>query len=310
MPVTGCRSLYLRRGVPLLRVPFVLLLACASLAAQWEDGNRGDVPYVPTPPEVVEAMLKLGSVKQGDILYDLGCGDGRIVITAAKKYGAKGTGIDINPERIKEAEENAKQEGVTGRVRFLEKNLFEADFHDATVVTLYLLPDVNLRLRPRLLSQLKPGARIVSHSFDMGEWKPDKTVEIDHRRLHLWVVTEKAKMEMGEKPAKAGHAASVDGDWNFRMPSPSGEVEAALTLKTEGNRLAGTFVFGENRKLHIQDGTVEDNKLRFTVRRDRAEGGVMVYKMTGTVDGAQIRGETETEMDGQPITQEWSAKRK
>ncbi len=156
-------------------------------------------------------MLKLGHVKQGDILYDLGCGDGRIVITAAKKYGARGTGVDINPERIKEAEENARREGVADRVRFVEQNLFDADFHDATVVTLYLLPDVNLRLRPRLLAQLKPGSRIVSHSFDMGEWKPDKTVEVDHRRIHLWTVTAKAKTAMGDKPAKSHQATAAPG---------------------------------------------------------------------------------------------------
>lgn len=212
MPVTGYRSLTLRRAYRVLQVLCTLVVTCVPLAAQWEDGNRGDVPYVPTPPEVVDAMLKLGGVKQGDVLYDLGCGDGRIVVTAAKKYGARGTGIDINPERIKEAEENARNEGVTNRVRFLEKNLFEADFHDATVVTLYLLPDVNLRLRPRLLAQLKPGTRIVSHSFDMGDWKPDKTIQMDHRKLLLWVVTEKAKAEMGEKPAKSGQpAASATG---------------------------------------------------------------------------------------------------
>ncbi len=173
-----------------------LLLACAPLAAQWEEGI-GDVPYVPTPPEVVQAMLKLGGVKAGDIVYDLGCGDGRIVITAAQKFGARGTGIDINPERIKEATENARNAGVTDKVRFIEKNLFEADFHEATVVTLYLLPDVNLKLRPILLKQVKPGARIVSHSFDMGDWKPDKTVEMDYRKLYLWVVTDEAKAKFG-----------------------------------------------------------------------------------------------------------------
>ena len=174
-----------------------LLLVSVPLVAQ-----RGDVPYVPTPPEVVDTMLKLGEVHSGDVLYDLGCGDGRIVITAAEKFGARGTGIDINPERIKEAEENARKAGVTDRVHFIEKNLFEADFHDATVVTLYLLPDVNLRLRPRLLQQLKVGTRIVSHQFDMGEWKPDKQVEVGWRTVYLWTVTEKAKEQFGKAEAE------------------------------------------------------------------------------------------------------------
>jgi precorrin-6B methylase 2 len=147
-----------------------------------------DVPYVPTPQPVVDAMLKLGEVKKGDILYDLGSGDGRIPITAAKVYGVRGTGIDINPERIAEAEANAKAEKVTDRVRFLNQDLFEANIGDATVVTLYLLPSINLKLRPKLWKELKPGTRIVSHSFDMGDWQPEKRIEVDGRYLYLWRV--------------------------------------------------------------------------------------------------------------------------
>jgi precorrin-6B methylase 2 len=147
-----------------------------------------DVPYVPTPQTVVEAMLKLGEVKKGDVLYDLGSGDGRIVITAAKMFGVKGTGIDINPERIEEAVANAKTEKVTDRVRFLNQDLFEANISDATVVTLYLLPSINLKLRPKLWRDLKPGTRIVSHSFDMGDWEPEKRIEVDGRYLYLWRV--------------------------------------------------------------------------------------------------------------------------
>jgi len=187
-----------RGGACLAQVACSLMLAAAPLAAQQGDVHR-DVPYVPTPPDVVEAMLKLGGVHKGDIHYDLGCGDGRIVIMAAQKFGATGTGVDIDPERIKEAEENAKQAGVTGRVRFLQMNLFDADFHDATVVTLYLLPEVNLKLRPKLLKELKVGTRIVSHQFDMGDWKPDKKVDMDWRTLYLWTVTEQAKAEFGGK---------------------------------------------------------------------------------------------------------------
>jgi ribosomal protein L11 methylase PrmA len=148
---------------------------------------------------VVEAMLKLGDVKKGDVLFDLGCGDGRIVIMAAQKFGATGTGVDIDPERIREAEANAKQAGVTDRVRFLQKNLFDADFHEATVVTLYLLPEVNIRLRPKLLKELKVGTRIVSHQFDMGEWKPDKQINMDWRTVYLYTVTAQAKAQFGDK---------------------------------------------------------------------------------------------------------------
>jgi SAM-dependent methyltransferase len=171
------------------------LLFAAALAipaaAQYEES--GDVPYVPTPPEVVEGMLKLAGVKSTDVVYDLGCGDGRIVVMAAEKFGARGVGIDINPERIREAQENAKKAGVTGKVRFIQGNLFDADIHEATVVTLYLLSSVNLKLRPKLIKELRPGARVVSNTFDMGDWKPDKEIEVNGRRVYLWTITEKLK---------------------------------------------------------------------------------------------------------------------
>jgi SAM-dependent methyltransferase len=164
-------------------------------AAQYEEG--GDVPYVPTPPEVVEAMLKLADIKNTDFVVDLGCGDGRIVVMAAEKFGARGRGVDLNPVRIKEAEANAVKAAVTDRAKFVQGNLFDADVKDATVVTLYLLPDVNLKLRPKLLSDLKVGARIVSHSFDMGDWPPEKKIEMGWRRVYLWTVTEQAKKTYG-----------------------------------------------------------------------------------------------------------------
>jgi tRNA G37 N-methylase Trm5 len=174
----------------------MLLASIVCASALWSQApaptRTPDVPYVPTPENVVEAMLKLGEVKKGDILYDLGSGDGRIVITAAKNFGIRGTGIDINPERIQEANANAKSAGVTDRVKFLNQDLFEADFKDATVVTLYLLPSINLKLRPKLWKELKPGTRIVSHSFDMGDWAPEKKIEVDGRYLYLWRVPSKA----------------------------------------------------------------------------------------------------------------------
>ncbi|MBW4679031.1 MAG: class I SAM-dependent methyltransferase [Microcoleus vaginatus WJT46-NPBG5] len=153
-----------------------------------------DVPYVPTPSKVVEEMLKVAGVTGNDILYDLGSGDGRIVITAAQKFGTQGVGIDINPKLIQEAFNNAQKAGVTDRVQFLQQDLFKADLSKATVVTLYLLRSVNLKLRPKLLKELKPGTRIVSHSFDMGDWKPDRVVIVNNRDrkhvLYYWVVPE------------------------------------------------------------------------------------------------------------------------
>lgn len=145
-------------------------------------------PYVPTENIVVEGMLKLAGVRNTDVVYDLGCGDGRIVIMAAKDFGAHGVGVDISPVRIQEARENAKAHSVEDLVRFEEGDLFNVDLHNATVVTLYLLPDVNLRLRPKLLSDLKPGARVVSHSFNMGGWEPEKEAEVAGATIHLWTI--------------------------------------------------------------------------------------------------------------------------
>lgn len=135
-------------------------------------------------------MLRLANVQSDDVVDDLGSGDGRIVITAAQERGARGIGSDINPQRIREANENAQKAGVTDRVQFRQADLFETDFRDATVVTLYLLPDLNLKLRPKLLRELKPGTRIVSHAFDMGDWQPEKVVEVDGRTVYYWVVPE------------------------------------------------------------------------------------------------------------------------
>jgi precorrin-6B methylase 2 len=149
-----------------------------------------DVPYVPTPREVVDKMLELADVKPGDVLYDLGSGDGRIVVTAARRFGVRGVGIDINPERIQEAEANAKQAGVEELTDFREEDLFKADIGKATVVTMYLLPSVNNRLKPKLLKELKPGTRIVSHAFDIEGWEPTRVVEADGRTLYLWIVPE------------------------------------------------------------------------------------------------------------------------
>jgi len=148
-----------------------------------------DVIYVPTPTAVVAAMLKVAKVGKGDIVYDLGSGDGRIVISAVKDFGAtRGTGIDINPVRIQEANDNAKKAGVTDRVQFLNQDLFETNFSEATVVTLYLLPSLNLKLRPKLMAELKPGTRIVSHSFDMGDWAPEQTVDVDGSKVYFWTI--------------------------------------------------------------------------------------------------------------------------
>ena len=159
-----------------------------------------EAPYVPTPQVVVDRMLAMAEVGANDVVYDLGSGDGRVVITAAQKIGARGVGIEIDPRLIAQAQTNAQAAGVSDRVQFRQEDLFTTDFSEATVVTLYLLPEVNLRLRPLLLTQLKPGTRIVSHSFDMGDWEPeDVEVVRGPSKLHIlykWTVPEVVPPEL------------------------------------------------------------------------------------------------------------------
>ncbi|HWP57854.1 MAG TPA: methyltransferase domain-containing protein [Candidatus Acidoferrales bacterium] len=154
------------------------------------------VPFVPTPQEVVERMLALAQVKKGDVVYDLGSGDGRIVITAAKKYGAKAVGFEIDPELIKQSREAIRKEGLGHLAEIREQDILTVDLSPASVVTMYLLPSVNLQLRPKVMAQLKPGARVVSHAFDMGDWKPDKTEAVKdssgyERTIYLWIIKDK-----------------------------------------------------------------------------------------------------------------------
>ena len=183
------------RGICVLAVVIQLAFA-GAVSAQTEGGKTlryPDVIYVPTPQELVDDMLRLADVKMGDVLYDLGSGDGRIPVTAAKRYGVRAVGIDIDPQRIREANENAKKNGVTRLVQFRNEDLFKTDFREATVVTLYLLPELNVKLRPRLLAELKPGTRIVSHQFDMGDWKPEKTLEVGGRTVYFWTIPARTK---------------------------------------------------------------------------------------------------------------------
>jgi cyclopropane fatty-acyl-phospholipid synthase-like methyltransferase len=172
----------------------VLSLGAAALAAAhaprlWAQARRTpDVIFVPTPNQVVDLMLQMAEVGPGDVLYDLGSGDGRIPITAAQRYGCRGVGIDINPVRIEEARANARAARVEDKVRFIEGDLFEANIAEATVVSLYLLNTLNAKLRPKLLRELRPGTRVVSHAFHMGDWKPEKTDGVHGSEVFLWRV--------------------------------------------------------------------------------------------------------------------------
>lgn len=177
------------RSFALVATIVVASLPGAAVAvAQDAPPRRPDVIYVPTPEAVVEAMLQVANVGKNDIVYDLGCGDGRIPVTAARKYGARGVGIDIDPQRIREANENVAKNKVGDLVKIVQGDLFEQDLSQATVVTLYLLPSLNVKLMPKLMKELKPGTRIVSHAFDMGDWKPEKELDVEGRKVYYWTI--------------------------------------------------------------------------------------------------------------------------
>jgi len=183
----------MQRSAILRLLPLAAFVAAGAWAADLKPKRTPDVHWEPSEPEIVTAMIKLANVGKKDLVYDLGCGDGRIVIEAARQTGARGVGIDIDPQRIVESKENARKARVGKRVTFRTEDLFEANIRKATVVMLYLWPHVNLKLRPKLLAELRPGTRIVSHSHDMGDWKPDKQVEVQGHRIYYWVVPQGKK---------------------------------------------------------------------------------------------------------------------
>jgi ubiquinone/menaquinone biosynthesis C-methylase UbiE len=183
----------LHRTAIALALVLAVLVAAAGAQTTAPVERRPDVPYVPTNEAVVDQMLKMARVGQNDVVYDLGSGDGRIVIAAVQRYGAaRGVGIDIDPDRVREARENAQKAGVADRVTFIQGDLFQADIREATVVTMYLLQDVNLRLRPKLLSDLRPGTRVVSHNYHMGDWEPKEKASVPvggiEHTVYFWVI--------------------------------------------------------------------------------------------------------------------------
>lgn len=204
-----------------------------------------DVPYVPTDEPVVTAMLRFAGLNSNDVVYDLGCGDGRIVIAAAKLYGCQGVGVDIDPLRIQESRENAHKARVEHLVRFHCQSFFETDLRGASVVMLYLLPGINCRLRPKLLSELKPGSRIVANYFDMGDWRPDMTAEAHHRHLMQWIVP-----------------ADVDGTWKCVVNTPGKRQHVQVHLKRCYQVVTGTAQIGR-RHFQITNGRLFADQLTF-----------------------------------------------
>ena len=205
-----------------------------------------DVPYLPTEEPVVAAMLRFANVGEGDVVYDLGCGDGRICIAAARR-GARAVGVDVDLVRVRESLENAKRANVRDRVRFVRQSFFDTDLRPATVVVLYLLSNINVKLRPKLLWELRPGARLVINHFDIGDWKPDATLKAHHRELSLFVIP-----------------AWVQGTWKCVVNDPAGRRRMTLRLHRRYQQVWGTARLGR-REVPVSDATLVGNRLSFTV---------------------------------------------
>ena len=233
-------------------------------------GQAGkDVIWVPTPPELVEKMLQMASITPKDFVIDLGSGDGRIAVAAAKKFGARSMGVEYNPDMVALSNREAQRQGVADKVKFVKADIFETDFSQATIITMYLLPDLNLKLRPKILGQ-KPGTRVVSHHFNMGEWQPDETANIDNRLAHLWIV-----------PAKAG------GTWSLRIDDKA--QERPLVIR-QSFQMLSVQVNSGNATLAFTDGRVRGDEVSFAIMdasvRREFSGRVQGNSMNGTVRSA------------------------
>ena len=282
-------------GLVLRVAMFAVITGCAL-------AQEPRVPYVPTPQEVVDRMLQMAKVSTGDYVIDLGSGDGRIVVTAAKKHGARGFGVDINPTRIAEASENARKAGVTDKVAFYQRDLFQTDLSQATVITMYLLPRVNLELRPKLLD-LKPGTRIVSHDFSMDDWKPDAFVQLDVKEkygnaggqsdIYFWVV-----------PAK------VIGNWRWELPSggKGGKPQTyAVALSQTFQTVTGSASVN-GRTAALQNVKLQGDEMSFVFTADLGSGPVR-HELKGKIEAERIRGSATLSGSRTQGQYDWNAER-
>ncbi len=263
--------------------------ATSQVISDGQEKIRLDVPYEPSSEEVVRAMLEIAQVGKDDLVYDLGCGDGRIVIAAAQKAGARGVGVDLDPERVKESLENARKAKVTDRVQFFQQDLFQTDIGKATVVMLYLWPEVNLKLRPKLLRELKPGTRVVSHSHTMGNWEPDRSITTpDGHRVYFWVIP-----------------LNVTGIWEWDMPG--GKERYVMKLSQQFQRVSGKLRLGSD-EIPVKNLELRGDRLQFVAERF-FKGWKQSLRFSGRVQRHVLEGTVEEMTAGSQGKQAWKAKR-
>jgi len=280
----------------LLRAAAICAVAfCAASRAPARDTTNDNVagPYVPTPRVIVEEMLKLADIGPGDVVYDLGSGDGRLVITAAKRFGARGVGVELQKELVELAARGAKSEGVADRVKFLQGDLFDADIREASVVTLYLLPRFVMRLVPKLRAELKAGTRIVSHDYPLAPWPPDKELSLDVPEKEMISGTAWTRLYYYVVPARVG------GAWELLLPKALAADPLVLLLTQEPDVLDGTARDG-SRSLPLGGLAVHADRIRFDLPYEGAP-----LALEGTVAGEGMTGEVRTHKLREP----WSARR-
>ena len=276
----------------------VVLLSAALAAAPGSAQDFGDTPYVQTPQNVVERMLEIAHVGPGDYVIDLGSGDGRMVITAAAKFGARGFGVDLDPRLVALANQRAARAGVADRAVFYERDLYDTDLSEATVITIYLLPEVNLMVRPKLLATLKPGTRIVSHDYDMGEWRPDaqlvmdapdKTVGRDKKsKVFFWVV-----------PANAA------GKWRWQLPLAGRTAAFELSVAQNFQVITGDVVV-DGKPCPLENARLQGEEISFSIDDTSAR---LRYEFAGRISGAGITGTAQVRGATQQRELEWEAAR-
>ncbi|HYU68408.1 MAG TPA: methyltransferase domain-containing protein [Burkholderiales bacterium] len=285
-----------RRIAELAWVAAVLVCPCTVIAQG--QGKELDTPYVPTPQAVVDKMLDMAQVKAGDVVIDLGSGDGRIMITAARRHGAQGFGVEIDPRLVQRSNEEARRLGIADRVKFLRQDLFNTDFHEANVLTLYLLPDVNIALRPKILAELKPGTRVLSHDYDMREWRPDaeetipapdKTVGMRKESMvYLWIV-----------PAR------VEGEWTFELSSGGKTRRTRLVLQQRFQFVSGSVELTGQGDVPVSHGRLRGEELRLLLPPGALDRGSV--ELVGRVRGDSLSG-TVRRADREVAS--WNARRR